>query len=77
MTHVMVLPELGETIEEAEVQEWMVGIDDEVEDGEPILIMQTDKAALEINATASGRLSKTLVSIGQFVKVGEPVAEIE
>ena len=77
MTHVMVLPELGETIEEAEVQEWMVGIDDEVEDGEPILIMQTDKAALEINATASGRLSKILVSIGQFVKVGEPVAEIE
>ena len=77
MTHVMVLPELGETIEEAEVQEWMVGIDDEVEDGEPILIMQTDKAALEINATASGRLSKMLVSIGQFVKVGEPVAEIE
>ncbi len=77
MTHVMVLPELGETIEEAEVQEWMVGIDDEVEDGEPILIMQTDKAALEINATASGKLSKMLVSIGQFVKVGEPVAEIE
>mgnify|MGYP001487539271 FL=1 len=77
MTHVMVLPELGETIEEAEVQEWMVGIDDEVEDGEPILIMQTDKAALEINATASGRLSKMIVSIGQFVKVGEPVAEIE
>jgi pyruvate/2-oxoglutarate dehydrogenase complex dihydrolipoamide acyltransferase (E2) component len=60
MAHIMVLPQLGETIEEGEVEEWMIQLNDEVEDGEPILVVGTDKAALEINATASGRVTKSL-----------------
>jgi 2-oxoisovalerate dehydrogenase E2 component (dihydrolipoyl transacylase) len=77
MTHIMVLPQLGETIEEGEVEEWMIQLNDEVEDGEPILVVGTDKAALEINATASGRVTKFLVKAGDVVKVGQQVAEIE
>ena len=77
MKHTEVLPSLGETIEEGEVEEWMVEIGDEVENGEPILVVGTDKASLEINATASGVFTQKLVGGGDMVKVGAAVAEIE
>ena len=77
MKHTEVLPSLGETIEEGEVEEWMVEIGDEVENGEPIRVVGTDKASLEINATASGVFTQKLVSVGDMVKVGASVAEIE
>ena len=77
MKHTEVLPSLGETIEEGEVEEWMVEIGDEVENGEPILVVGTDKASLEINATASGVFTQKLVGVGDMVKVGAAVAEIE
>ena len=77
MKHTEVLPALGETIEEGEVEEWMVEVGDEVENGEPILVVGTDKASLEINATASGVFTQKLVSVGEMVKVGAAVAEIE
>ena len=77
MKHTEVLPALGETIEEGEVEEWMVEVGDEVENGEPILVVGTDKASLEINATASGVFTQKLVNVGDMVKVGASVAEIE
>ena len=77
MKHTEVLPALGETIEEGEVEEWMVKVGDEVENGEPILVVGTDKASLEINATASGVFTQKLVGVGDMVKVGAVVAEIE
>ncbi len=77
MKHTEVLPALGETIEEGEVEEWMVEVGDEVENGEPILVVGTDKASLEINATASGVFTQKLVGVGDMVKVGAAVAEIE
>ena len=77
MKHTEVLPSLGETIEEGEVEEWMVEVGDEVENGEPILVVGTDKASLEINATASGVFTQKLVGVGDMVKVGAGVAEIE
>ena len=77
MKHTEVLPSLGETIEEGEVEEWMVEIGDEVENGEPILVVGTDKASLEINATASGVFTQKLGGVGDMVKVGAAGAEIE
>ncbi len=77
MKHTEVLPSLGETIEEGEVEEWMVEVGDEVENGEPILVVGTDKASLEINATASGVFTQKLVGVGDMIKVGAAVAEIE
>ena len=77
MKHTEVLPSLGETIEEGEVEEWMVEVGDEVENGEPILVVGTDKASLEINATASGVFTQILVGVGDMVMVGAVVAEIE
>ena len=77
MTHTVLLPDIGQTIDEGVVEEWLVEIGDEVEKGEPILTVEVDKATLEVIATADGVLVQRLVEIEQTVRTGDPLAEID
>ena len=77
MTHTVLLPDIGETIDEGVVEEWLVEIGDEVEKGEPILTVEVDKATLEVAATAEGVLARKLVDVEQTVRTGDPLAEID
>ena len=77
MTHIVLLPDIGETIDEGVVEEWLVEIGDEVEKGEPILTVEVDKATLEVAATAEGILVRRLVDVEQAVRTGDPLAEID
>lgn len=77
MTHTVLLPDIGETIDEGVVEEWLVEIGDEVEKGEPILTVEVDKATLEVAATAEGVLARKLVDVEQAVRTGDPLAEID
>jgi len=77
MTHTVLLPDIGETIDEGVVEEWLVEIGDEVEKGEPILTVEVDKATLEVAATAEGVLVRQLVDVEQTVRTGDPLAEID
>ena len=77
MTHTVLLPDIGETIDEGVVEEWLVEVGDEVEKGEPILTVEVDKATLEVAATAEGILVRQLVDIEQTVRTGDPLAEID
>lgn len=71
------LPRWGLTAEEATVLEWMVGEGEEVEQGEVLLTIETDKATGDVEAPASGRLTRVLVSEGDTVRPGDLLAEIE
>ena len=77
MTHTVRLPDIGQTIDEGTVEEWLVEVGDEVEKGEPILTVEVDKATLEVVATADGVLVGQLVEIEQIVRTGDPLAEID
>ena len=77
MTHIVLLPDIGQTIDEGVVEEWLVEIGDEVEKGEPILTVEVDKATLEVIATADGVLVQRLVEVEQTVRTGDPLAEID
>lgn len=77
MTHTVLLPDIGETIDEGVVEEWLVEVGDEVEKGEPILTVEVDKATLEVAATAEGVIARKLVDIEQTVRTGDPLAEID
>ena len=77
MTHTVLLPDIGQTIDEGVVEEWLVEIGDEVEKGEPILTVEVDKATLEVVATADGVLAQRLVEIEQTVRTGDALAEID
>ncbi|MFQ6673050.1 MAG: lipoyl domain-containing protein [Candidatus Tectimicrobiota bacterium] len=71
------VPHWGLEMEEATVIGWLKQIGDRVEEGEPILAMETDKAEGELEAEVSGRLVETLASPGDVVKPGDMLGRIE
>jgi pyruvate dehydrogenase E2 component (dihydrolipoamide acetyltransferase) len=71
------LPELGESIEEADVLKVLVSEGDTVEAGQPLIEIETEKAALEVPAETPGTVMKIHVSQGDTIKVGQVIATIE
>ncbi len=68
------LPQLGQSVEEASIIEWLKSEGDQVAQGEPICSIQTDKAEIEVESTATGVLRKILVDPGQTVPVLSVIA---
>lgn len=65
------LPDLGEGVHEGEVLAVHVSVGQEVKEGDIIIEVETDKAAVEIPSPFSGRVSEVLVQPGDTVKVGD------
>ena len=71
------MPMLGEVMEEGTLLEWKKKEGDAVKRGEIILEVETDKAVMEIESTASGILQKILVQEGETAEVNAVLALIE
>jgi 2-oxoisovalerate dehydrogenase E2 component (dihydrolipoyl transacylase) len=67
---VFVLPDLGEGLEEATVDGWLVREGDEVALNQPIAEIETAKATVEVPSPFAGRILKLHVAAGQTVAVG-------
>ena len=65
------MPDPGEGIHEAEIVEVLVSEGDQVEDGQSILVVETDKAATEIPSPVDGVVLSIPVKVGDVVKVGQ------
>jgi len=64
------LPDLGEGIQEGEILKVLVKAGDEVKEGDIILEVETDKAAVEIPSPFTGPVEKVMVREGEKVQVG-------
>ena len=71
------MPQMGESVTEGTVLEWLKQPGDQVEADEPLVEVSTDKVDAEIPAPAAGTLTKMLAEPDQVVKVGEVLGEIE
>ncbi|WP_173917095.1 2-oxoglutarate dehydrogenase complex dihydrolipoyllysine-residue succinyltransferase [Halobacillus sp. Marseille-Q1614] len=71
------VPELAESITEGTIAEWLVKKGDQVEKGDPILELETDKVNVEVNADASGVLAEILKEAGDDVEVGDVIAKVD
>lgn len=71
------VPALGESITEATIAGLNKKEGDFVKEDEVILELETDKITLEVNAPASGKLTKITVSEGDTVEVGALLAELD
>ena len=72
----VILPKLGQTMEEGTIIEWVKKEGDPVKRGDLLFIFESDKATLEVEATARGFLRKILVPVGEMVPVLTVVALI-
>jgi pyruvate dehydrogenase E2 component (dihydrolipoamide acetyltransferase) len=76
MATVIIMPRLTDTMHEGKILEWLKKEGEPVREGEPLLVVETDKAAVEVNASASGFLLKILMSPDELVPVEEKIAVI-
>ncbi|MGD2125365.1 MAG: dihydrolipoamide acetyltransferase family protein [Desulfobacteraceae bacterium] len=65
------LPDLGEGIHEGEILAIHIAVGDEVKEGDTIMEVETDKAAVEIPSPYTGTVEQILVKPGDTVKVGD------
>jgi pyruvate/2-oxoglutarate dehydrogenase complex dihydrolipoamide acyltransferase (E2) component len=72
----VIMPKMGDAMEEGTLLRWLKEVGQEVAVGEPIAEIETDKVALEIEANDGGVLTKTLVGEGETVPIGTPIATI-
>jgi len=70
------IPDLGEA-EDVEVIEICVKAGDQVDSEDPIIVLESDKAAMEIPASAIGKVISIEVSVGDTVNSGLPFLQIE
>ncbi|WP_462399007.1 2-oxoglutarate dehydrogenase, E2 component, dihydrolipoamide succinyltransferase [Corynebacterium falsenii] len=76
MAYSVEMPELGESVTEGTVTQWLKKVGDEVAVDEPLLEVSTDKVDTEIPSPAAGVLLKILVEEDETVDVGAVIAEI-
>jgi pyruvate/2-oxoglutarate dehydrogenase complex dihydrolipoamide acyltransferase (E2) component len=71
------MPKLGLTMTEATILEWRKAVGERVSPGEILLVIETEKAEVEVEAPAGGTLAEILGSPGATCPVGDVIAVIE
>ena len=73
----VIMPQLGNEIEEAQIDAWAKAPGDTVTKGEMLLTITTPKLTMEIEAPTSGTLKEILVPADELASVGATLAVID
>jgi pyruvate dehydrogenase E2 component (dihydrolipoamide acetyltransferase) len=71
------LPDLGEGIHEGEVLKWHVKIGDTIKEDEPLIEVETDKAAVTIPSPRGGVIMTLKGEVGDILNVGDVIVTID
>jgi pyruvate dehydrogenase E2 component (dihydrolipoamide acetyltransferase) len=72
----VLMPQLGETVAEGKISTWFKSVGDQVNAGDNLFEVETDKTAMEVPTTVAGVVAEIRVSAGETVPVGTVVAVI-
>ncbi len=73
---ILTVPDLG-GVDEAEVIEILVNSGDNIKQEEILLLLESDKASMELPVEASGKLSSLKVKVGDKIKQGDVIGELD
>lgn len=76
MAYKIKMPKFGETMEEGTITNWYVDEGDEIERGEPLFEIETDKSVLDVESEYEGVLLKKVAEEYDSIPIGEVVAII-
>ena len=76
MAYEVKMPKFGETMTEGTIFNWIAAEGDQIEIGDPLFEIETDKASLEVEAEEAGILAKILVQENETAPIGDLVAVI-
>ncbi|WP_116245062.1 dihydrolipoamide acetyltransferase family protein [Nocardiopsis sp. FIRDI 009] len=75
-TRSFALPDLGEGLTEAEILTWLVAVGDEVAVDQPVVEVETAKAAVEVPCPYAGTVTELHGAVGEVVAVGAPLITV-
>ena len=75
--HAIKVPDIGEGIAEVELVEWLVGVGDTVAEDQPLAVVMTDKASVEIPSPVAGTVARLAGEVGQMLAVGAELITID
>src|SRR5205085_10068539 len=73
----VVMPEMGESVTEGTVLEWRVAEGDQINEGDTIVEVSTDKVDAEVPAPTSGTVTKLHAEVDATIAAGAVLAEIQ
>ena len=73
----IIMPSLGETVDEGKVVKWLKKVGDEIKEGDILCEVETDKTAAEIPSTVNGKLTEIIALEGDTIPVGGKIATVE
>jgi pyruvate dehydrogenase E2 component (dihydrolipoamide acetyltransferase) len=75
--NVITMPKFGMTMEEGAIVRWFRQPGETIQKGEVLLEIESDKAVMEVQSEFTGTVARHLAPIGEMLKCGTPIAEIE
>ncbi|MGB4533211.1 MAG: biotin/lipoyl-containing protein, partial [Synechococcus sp.] len=75
-THDIFMPALSSTMTEGKIVEWLKQPGDKVERGESVLVVESDKADMDVESFQEGYLAAVLMPAGSTAPVGETIGLI-
>ncbi|MFT8316932.1 MAG: dihydrolipoamide acetyltransferase family protein [Sporolactobacillus sp.] len=73
----MRMPQLGESVTEGTISQWLIAAGDTVNKYDPIAEVTTDKVNAEVPSSFTGTITHLLAEEGETLPVGEPICAIE
>src|ERR687886_775181 len=73
----VVMPQMGESVNEGTILEWTKGPGDAVAADETLVEISTDKVDAEVPSPAAGTLTEVLAQAGDTVRVGQVLARLQ
>ena len=71
------VPAIGESITEVEIGDWLVKEGAQVQEDDPLVVIESDKASMELPAPKAGTLTKILKQTGDTASVNEVIGTLE
>lgn len=71
----ILMPQIGFSVDEATLVEWLAADGAKIEAGQPLYVLESEKSAEEVEAPASGTL-RIIGKTGEVYKVGDLLAEL-
>ena len=76
MPTTITMPQLGETVTEGTVSQWLKKVGDTIQKYEPLVEVATDKVTAEVPSPATGTIRELIVKEGQTVPTGTAIAHV-
>src|SRR5438094_5876066 len=73
----LIVPSVGESITEVEIGDWLKNPGEPVNQDDPVVVLESDKASVELPAPISGTISSMLKRKGEKAAVGDVIGYME